>query len=165
MRLAPAAQTILSTVIIGTLMGSSAIAAPPARAAAPNAAATAPSSSGESTALKAISEAQAATQRGQARKAIDRIERAETALLNLEQARPDPHIEDALARLDSARTAVKRQQPREANRELADAAQVLSVAFAASGAGVESAGTSSSPRRQGGTGASSPAAAPSGRQP
>jgi TolA-binding protein len=145
-------------------MGSTALAAPPARSTAPSAAATAPSGSGESTALEAIADAQAATQRGQTRRAIDRIERAEIALLNLQQAQPDPHLESALERLDSARTAVKRKQTREADRELADAAQVLSVAFAASGSQGAVSGTSSTRQRQG-TGASSPATAPSGRQP
>src|SRR4051794_4888316 len=83
---------------------------------------------GETTALDALTQAHGAAQQRQNRKALEEIERAEVALLNLTQVERDAHFELALQRLAAAREKVEQGDFAAADRQLADAAHTLSVA-------------------------------------
>jgi sporulation protein YlmC with PRC-barrel domain len=95
----------------------------------------------QQSALAALAEAYKAARRGDGHVALDQIERAETALLNLEQIQADPRIEHNLLRLDLARSAIGRKDNRVADELLASAAHSLTGVFAVAAAGMPS-GTS-----------------------
>jgi hypothetical protein len=62
--------------------------------------------SNQNTALDAVAQARMDLKHGHAGNALEQIERAERALLDLKQIQSDPHIDDALQRLDAARAAL-----------------------------------------------------------
>jgi hypothetical protein len=75
--------------------------------------------------LEALAKAHAAVQRKQSKAALDEIERAEVALLNLGQLDQDPATEQALKQLAAARTAIQQKDLKAADTLLAGAAHDL----------------------------------------
>jgi hypothetical protein len=110
-------------------LGCSAWAANPAAARPPSASSGMP---GEQRALDEIAQARAAAQHRQARNTVEQTERAETALLNLQQLHPDTRFDRALKQLDSARAAIGRGDTRAADAQLAAATGDLGVASGSS---------------------------------
>src|SRR5207237_1717808 len=84
----------------------------------------------QNTALDAVAQARIALQHQQGRNALDRVERAEVALLNLEEIKRDPHLLDALRHVEAARAAVNANDFGTAAQHLAAVSQDLTVAFA-----------------------------------
>ena len=82
------------------------------------------------TALDAVAQARIALQHQQGRNALDQVERAEVALLNLEEIKRDPHLLDALRHVEAARAAVNVNDFGTAEQHLAAVSQDLTVAFA-----------------------------------
>lgn len=82
------------------------------------------------TVVDALTRAHRAALRRNAPAALDQIERAETALLNLKQIRPDPRVDQALLRLDLARTAVNHKDLNLADEQVAAVAHTVTQAFA-----------------------------------
>jgi sporulation protein YlmC with PRC-barrel domain len=77
--------------------------------------------------LDAIMQAHAAAQQRQGPQTVNRIERAQVALLNLRQLHPDPRLDQALAMLDQARDATRRNDLRAADEHLLAAANDLAA--------------------------------------
>ena len=83
----------------------------------------------ERTAIGDIGRARYGAQNRKPKEALEQIERAETALLNIAQADRDPHIDTALEHIAAARTSVGRNDLRGAEAELAAATRDLTVAL------------------------------------
>jgi sporulation protein YlmC with PRC-barrel domain len=132
--------TALNAATLGTLVGLTLVPDEPGWAAEPRvseSAAAQPSPatlSTQKTALDALAQAHRAAQRRDAQSAFDQIERAETALLNLEQTRHDPRLEQALLRLDLARTAITHKDMKVADEQLGAVGHGLTGAFAVAAA-------------------------------
>ncbi len=124
---------LLTTVAFGALLGLTAIPDTPALAAA-QPVVQSPSEASrptyQNTALDAVAQARIALQHQQGRKALDQVERAEVALLNLEEIKRDPHLTDALRHVEAARAAVNGNDLAAAEHQLAAVSQDLTVAFA-----------------------------------
>ena len=108
MMVAPNRSSLLMSIAFGAIVGICAVpggsgwAADPVTAYAP-----APGNmSNQNTALDAVAQARMALKHRQAGNALEQIERAERALLNLQQIHPDPHLDDALKQLAAARAAL-----------------------------------------------------------
>jgi flagellin-specific chaperone FliS len=86
----------------------------------------------EQKALADIEQARSAARRGQVGLSLEEIDRAETILLNRMQLRPDPHVDQALRELASARDALSRKDTRAVEQQLAAAADLLNVGFGSS---------------------------------
>jgi sporulation protein YlmC with PRC-barrel domain len=124
---------------LGALIGLAPVVAAPACVAGPTSspASPAPAASdrmGEERAIKAVARSREAVQHRRFRQALEEIERAETALLNLDQVERDVHVDAALRRLDLARVAIEGKDLRRADQQLAEAAADLSVAVASTDA-------------------------------
>jgi len=124
---------LLTTVAFGTLVGLTAVPDAPVWAAAP-ADVQSPSEANrpmyQNTALDAVAQARIALQHQQGRRALDQVERAEVALLNLEEIRREPHLTDALRHVAAARAAVNANDFGAAEQQLAAVSQDLTIAFA-----------------------------------
>jgi hypothetical protein len=141
MIVAPNRSSLLMSIAVGAIVGLCAVPGGPGWAADP-ATAYAPAAPGnmsnQNTALDAVAQARMALRHRQPGNALEQIERAERALLNLQQIYPDPHLDDALKQLAAARaaldandTATVEQRLAAAPQDLAAASQDLEVAFAA----------------------------------
>jgi hypothetical protein len=90
-------SSLLMSVAVGAIVGLCAVPGGPGWAADP-AAAYAPAAPGnmsnQNTALDAVAQARMALKHRQPGNALEQIERAERALLNLQQIHPDPHLDD-----------------------------------------------------------------------
>ena len=86
--------------------------------------------SNQNTALGAVAQARMALKHRQPGNAREQIERAERALLNLQQIHPDPHLDDALKQLAAARAALDANDTATVEQRLAGASQDLEVTFA-----------------------------------
>jgi hypothetical protein len=133
MIMTPNRPGLLTTIAFGALVGFCALpggsvwAADLATAYTP----AAPGNmSNQNTALDAVAQARMALKHRQSGNALEQIERAERALLNLQQIHRDPHIDDALKHLDAARTALNANDTVTVDQQLAAASQDLEVAFA-----------------------------------
>jgi hypothetical protein len=84
----------------------------------------------QNTALDAVAQARMALKYRQPGNALEQIERAERALLNLQQIHPDPHIDDALKQLHEARAALNANDMLTVDQRLSAASRDLEVAFA-----------------------------------
>jgi PRC-barrel domain len=124
---------LLTTVAFGALLGLTAIPDTSALAAA-QPVVQSPSEASrptyQNTALDAVAQAGIALQHQQGRKALDQVERAEVALLNLEEIKRDPHLTDALRHVEAARAAVNANDLAAAEQQLAAVSQDLTIAFA-----------------------------------
>jgi hypothetical protein len=145
MTIAPTRPTLLTSIALVALVGVSAIpsgfgwAADPAMT--PYAASNPSGMSNQNTALDAVAQARMALKHRQARNALEQIERAERALLNIQQLHQDARITDALQRLTMARAALDANDMATVDQQLAAANQELATTFASAPAP----GTGSSP--------------------
>jgi hypothetical protein len=132
MTIRPDRPSLLTTVAFGALVTLCAVPAGSASAAdVPAAYAPAASNmSNQNTALDALAQARMALQHRKKNDALEQIERAERALLNLQQIHRDPHLDDALKRLDTARTALNANDTATVDQQLTAASRELEVAFA-----------------------------------
>jgi len=123
-----------ASVAIGALAGVSAILDGSGRAADPAAVAYAPANSAgmsnQNTALDSVAQARMALKHPQARDALEQIERAERALLNIQQIHPDSRIDDALQRLTMARAALNANDMATVDQQLAAVSEELATTFA-----------------------------------
>jgi hypothetical protein len=123
---------LLTMVAFGASLGLTAIPNEPASAAA-QADVQSPSEANrptyQNTALDAVAQASIALQHKQGRNALEQVERAEVALLNLEESRRDPHLTDALRHVEAARAAVNANDLGAAEQQLAAVSQDLTMAF------------------------------------
>ena len=126
-------SSLLMSVAVGAIVGLCAVPGGPGWAADP-ATAYAPAAAGnmsnQNTALDAVAQARMALKHRQPGNAREQIERAERALLNLQQIHPDPHLDDALKQLAAARAALDANDTVTVEQRLAAASQDLEVAFA-----------------------------------
>jgi hypothetical protein len=134
MIVAPNRSSLLMSIAVGAIVGLCAVPGGPGWAADP-ATAYAPAAPGnmsnQNTALDAVAQARMALRHRQPGNALEQIERAERALLNLQQIYPDPHLDDALKQLAAARAALDANDAATVEQRLAGASQDLEVAFAA----------------------------------
>jgi sporulation protein YlmC with PRC-barrel domain len=135
-----ALRTLLTGVAAGALMCLVNAGGATAQSSAPQAAGSTSTMTvvdSEQRALDAIAQARKAAQQHKIRSAIDQVESAEVALLNVSAMQPDPHIKAALDQLDAARDAISRKDIATADQQLALASGVVAVAAntAASSAG------------------------------
>jgi hypothetical protein len=133
----------LSTFALGLLLASTILPGEPLWAAEPaktdtsqtgapsRKAALSPNAKQEHEALGDIGRARHAAQNRKGKELLDQIERAETALLNVKQVAPDPHVDAALQHLTTARAAAGRGDLRGAEADLALATRDVTVALAA----------------------------------
>jgi hypothetical protein len=132
--------SVLTGLTVGALVALSPATAVTARAADTTTTAVQGRTVGETTAIDAMAQAHRAVQQRQNRKALEEIERAETALLNLTQVERDVHVQAALQRLAAARESLQQRDLAAADQQLVEAAHTLSVAAAApTGAGAQTA--------------------------
>ena len=134
----------LITVFLGVLLGSASVPAGNLWAAesssTPGASASQKNAAHDRTALNAIGQARYFAQNHRARDLVDRIERAETALLNVEQIGRDSHIDAALQHLDAARALASSNDLRAAEAELAAATADVAIALVAAAPAMTAAG-------------------------
>jgi hypothetical protein len=132
MTIRPDRPSLLTTVAFGALVALCAVPAGSAGAAdVPAAYAPAASAmSNQNTAMDALAQARMALQHRKKNDAVEQIERAERALLNLQQVHRDPHLDDALKRLQTARTALNTNDAATVDQQLMAASRDLEVAFA-----------------------------------
>ena len=132
MTIRPDRPSLLTTVAFSALVALCAVPAGSAWAAdVPAAYAPAASNmSNQNTALDALAQARMALQHRKKNDALEQIERAERAVLNLQQIHRDPHLDDALKRLDTARTALNANDTATVDQQLTAASRDLEVAFA-----------------------------------
>jgi sporulation protein YlmC with PRC-barrel domain len=127
-----ARPSLLTTVAFTALVGLTAIPGAPAYAAAPST--VQPSEASRPTyqndALDAVAQARIALQHRQGAKALDQIERAEIALLNLTEIDHEPNLTDALHRVQAARAALNHNDTTTVEQQLAAVSQDLTTAFA-----------------------------------
>jgi hypothetical protein len=123
---------LLTTVAFSALLGLTVIPGTPALTAT-QAAVQSPSEASrptyQNTALDAVAQTKIALQHRQGRTALDQVERAEVALLNLAEIGQDPHLTDALRHVEAARAAVNANDFGTAEQHLAAVSQDLTVAF------------------------------------
>jgi hypothetical protein len=133
MSVVPNRSSLLQIIALGTLVSFGVVPGSPGRAA-DQPMAYAPAAPGnmsnQNTALDAVAQARMALKHRQASNALEQIERAERALLNLQQIHPDPHIDDALKQLREARAALNANDMLTVDQRLSAASQDLAVAFA-----------------------------------
>jgi hypothetical protein len=124
---------LLTTVAFGALLGLTAIPDTPALAAT-QPVVQSPSETNrptyQNTALDAVAQARIALQHQQGRNALDQVERAEVALLNLEEIKRDPRLLDALRHVEAARATLNANDFGTAEQHLAAVSQDLTIAFA-----------------------------------
>ncbi|MGC1885230.1 MAG: PRC-barrel domain-containing protein [Stellaceae bacterium] len=126
-------SSLLMSVAVGAIVGLCAVPGGPGWAADPATAyalAAPGNMSNQNTALDAVAQARMALKHRQPGNAREQIERAERALLNLQQIHPDPHLDDALKQLAAARAALDANDAATVEQRLAGASQDLEVAFA-----------------------------------
>jgi hypothetical protein len=134
MTIAPTRPILWASIAFGALVGISAIPSGSGWAADPTTATDAPANpsgmSNQNTALDAVAQARMALKYRQARNALEQIERAERALLNIQQIHQDSHIADALQRLAMARAALDASDMVTVDQQLAAVSQELATNFA-----------------------------------
>jgi hypothetical protein len=126
-------SSLLMSIAVCAIVGLCAVPGGPGWAADP-ATAYAPAAPGnmsnQNTALDAVAQARMALKHRQPGNALEQIERAERALLNLQQIHTDPHLDDALKQLAAARAALDANDTATVEQRLAGASQDLELAFA-----------------------------------
>jgi sporulation protein YlmC with PRC-barrel domain len=121
--------TLLTSVALAALVGLTALPGAPVWAAAPAMGQVESMSTNQNAALDAIARANIAMQHRDLTKALDQIERAEVALLNLDELHRDPRLTDALRHVEAARAALNANDSGTAEQQLAAVSQDLNVAF------------------------------------
>jgi len=134
MTIASTRPLLWASFAFGTLAGVSAIPSGSGWAADPATVAYAPANpsgmSNQNTALDSVAQARMALKHRQARDALEQIERAERALLNIRQIHQDSRIDDALQRLAMARAALNANDMATVDQQLAAVSEGLATTFA-----------------------------------
>jgi hypothetical protein len=138
MTIASTRPLLWASFAFGTLAGVSAIPSGSGWAADPATVAYAPANpsgmSNQNTALDSVAQARMALKHRQARDALEQIERAERALLNIRQIHQDSRIDDALQRLAMARAALNANDMATVDQQLAAVSEELATTFASAAA-------------------------------
>ncbi len=134
MRIQSIRPTLLASVTVAALVGLTAVPVGSVLAAVPSSSYSSTTeniSTNRNTVLDAIAQAKIALAHRDTRRASDQVERAEVALLNLEELHHNPDLMAALRRVEAARQILEQGGDLStAGQQLAEATADLNIAFA-----------------------------------